>query len=64
MQLDQTVYAAKVLNMFEVFLGPTQKTRKYPLLTLLHRNKESCQRSSRGGWTHIEVNLGPYYICQ
>ena len=31
MQLNQTVYAAKVLNMFEAFLGPTQKTRKYPL---------------------------------
>ena len=32
MQLDQSVYAViKVLNMFEAFLGSTQKTRKYPL---------------------------------
>ena len=68
MQLNQTVYAVKVFNMFEAFLGPTQKTRKHPLPSnavdlIAQEQGELSEEQQR--WLdnfQIEAYLGTYCI--
>ena len=61
MHLDQTAYAVKVLNMFEAFLDPTQKTRKYPLPS----NAVDLIAQEQGELSEEQQRwLEPYCICR
>ena len=47
MHLGLTVYAVKVLNMFEAFFGTTQKTRKNAVYLIAQEQRELSEEQER-----------------